>query len=406
MAGLGDVLLTPAMFRLTDLTLSGRGPRASSIPYVGAILWILLLGACATAPPPEPPAPVTTPPPPVVTEPIEPEPKPEPPAPEPVVEPIVQELEMPEPEPAVDVADDLVLILSGQLRLPVDAVAIVEAVETVWPNACLGFPAEGEICAEVLTPGFAVTLEADGQRYTYRTDEAMDQIRLVAAPIPDIGTPLAVWKDTRSSFATATVGSRGFALGMRGGPQLVVSGESSSREEMMGQLLARFAPFQAVTEAGEIDFRGEGTEEAGEVEQRMVAEWIRGYYLSIWINGDPDIPTTVLTWERIGGLAGFCDIVAIHAGGEVVVSDCRAGADRILTRTWLDRRQLTEVFGWMDELESFESTQTDPATTDALSISIALQADGWKKVDPEVLAAMHRLASDLYLQSYDKTDGL
>lgn len=394
------------MFRLTDLTLSGRGPRASSIPYVGAILWILLLGACATAPPPEPPAPVTTPPPPVVTEPIEPEPKPEPPAPEPVVEPIVQELEMPEPEPAVDVADDLVLILSGQLRLPVDAVAIVEAVETVWPNACLGFPAEGEICAEVLTPGFAVTLEADGQRYTYRTDEAMDQIRLVAAPIPDIGTPLAVWKDTRSSFATATVGSRGFALGMRGGPQLVVSGESSSREEMMGQLLARFAPFQAVTEAGEIDFRGEGTEEAGEVEQRMVAEWIRGYYLSIWINGDPDIPTTVLTWERIGGLAGFCDIVAIHAGGEVVVSDCRAGADRILTRTWLDRRQLTEVFGWMDELESFESTQTDPATTDALSISIALQADGWKKVDPEVLAAMHRLASDLYLQSYDKTDGL
>ena len=138
----------------------------------------------------------------------------------------------------------------------------------------------------------------------------------------------------------------------------------------------------------------------------MVAEWVRGYYLSIWINSDPDIPTTVLTWERIGGLAGFCDIVAILAGGEVVVSDCRAGVDRILTRSWLDRRQLTEVFGWMDELESFESTQTDPATADALSISITLQADGWKKVDPEILAAMHRLASDLYLQSYEKANGL
>jgi hypothetical protein len=49
----------------------------------------------------------------------------------------------------------------------------------------------------------------------------------------------------------------------------------------LGQLLARFAPFQAVTEAGEIDFKGQGTQEAGEVEQRMVAEWIRGYYLSI-----------------------------------------------------------------------------------------------------------------------------
>ena len=396
------------MFRLTDLTLSGRGPRASRISFPGAIVSILLLGACATTPQPEPPAPVTTPPPPVVTQPVEPEPEPEPPTPEPVARPITEEAKMPapKPEPAVEVAEDLVLILSGQLGLPVDAVTIVEAVETVWPNACLGFPAEGEICAEVLTPGFAVSLEADSQRYSYRTDETLNRIRLVAAPIPDIGTPLAIWKDTRSSFATATVGTRGFALGLRGGPQLVVSGESSSREEMMGQLLARFAPFQAVTEAGAIDFRGEGTEDAGEIEQRMVAEWVRGYYLSIWINSDPDIPTTVLTWERVGGLAGFCDIVAIHAGGEVVVSDCRAGADRILTRSWLNRRQLIEVFGWMDELESFESTQTEPATADALRISITLQANGWKKVDPEVLAAIHRLASDLYLQSYEEANGL
>jgi len=393
------------MFRLTDLTLSGRGSRASITSFLGAIVSILLLGACATAPEPEPPAPVAAPPPPVVTQPAEPEP--EPPAPEPVAKPITQQVKTPEPEPdhAMGAADDLVLILSGQLGMPVDTVTIVEAVETIWPNACLGFPAEGEICAEVLTPGFAVTLEADSQRYSYRTDETMGRIRLVGAPIPDIGTPLAVWKDTRSSFATATVGSRGFALGLRGGPQLAVYGESISREEMMGQLLARFAPFRAVTEAGEIDFRGEGTEDAGEVEQRMVAEWVQGFYLSIWINGNPDVPTTVLTWERTGGIAGFCDIVAIQAGGEVVVSDCRAGDDRILTRSWLDRRQLAEVYGWLDELESFESTQTEPATADALSISITLRAHGWKKVDPEVLAAIHRLASDLYLQSYEAANG-
>ena len=74
--------------------------------------------------------------------------------------------------------------------------------------------------------------------------------------------------------------------------------------------------------------------------------------------------------------------------------------------SWLDRRQLTEVFGWMDELESFESSQSEPATVDALSISITLQANGWKKVDPEALAAIHRLASDLYLQSYEKVNGL
>jgi len=392
------------MFRLTDLSFLGRGSRASSPALAGSIVSILLLGACATTPEPEPPAPVLPPPPPVLTRPVEPAPEPAPPPPEPAPEPVKVVPRM-EPEPAADAATDLALTLAGQLGLPVDAVSVVEAVETVWPDACLGFPAEGEICAEVLTPGFAVTLEADGQHFSYRTDEAMSRVRLVAAPIPDIGLPLAVWKDTRSSFATATVGSRGFALGLRGGPQLAVSRGSSDRDERMGQLLARFAPFQAVTEAGEIDFRGHGTEEAGEIEQRMVAEWIRGYYLSIWINGDPDIPTTVLTWERTGGLAGFCDVVAIRAGGEVVVSDCRSGDNRILARSWLDRRQLTEVFGWIDELESFESIQTTPDTVDALNISITLRAQGWKKVDPEVLAAIHRLASDLYLQSYEKANG-
>ena len=223
--------------------------------------------------------------------------------------------------------------------------------------------------------------------------------------MPDIGVTRAVWKDTRSSFATATLGREGICDRSAGGPQMTVPFVPAGRDAAMAELLARFAPFQAVTEAGEIDFRGKGSEVAGLLEQRMVAEWIRGIYQSIWIDGTPDIPATVLTWERIGGIAGFCDIVAISAAGEVIVSDCRGDGIQPLAQTWLDRRQLTELYGWMDTLESFESDQTDPATSDALTISITLRGEGLTKADSGVLAAIHRLASDLYLQAYEQANG-
>jgi hypothetical protein len=44
----------------------------------------------------------------------------------------------------------------------------VEAVE--WPDASLGCPQPGIIYAQVVTPGFRVILEANGQTYDYHTD--------------------------------------------------------------------------------------------------------------------------------------------------------------------------------------------------------------------------------------------
>ncbi|MCH7718075.1 MAG: hypothetical protein IIB21_01270 [Chloroflexi bacterium] len=40
-----------------------------------------------------------------------------------------------------------------------------------WPDACLGLPEAGEACAQVITPGYVVTLDLDGDVSVYRTDE-------------------------------------------------------------------------------------------------------------------------------------------------------------------------------------------------------------------------------------------
>jgi len=52
-----------------------------------------------------------------------------------------------------------------------EGVAIVmTAYEKEWPNACLGLETEGEMCAQVITPGYEVTVQAGGELYSYRTN--------------------------------------------------------------------------------------------------------------------------------------------------------------------------------------------------------------------------------------------
>jgi len=50
--------------------------------------------------------------------------------------------------------------------------------ETVdWPDACLGLPAEHEICAAEVTPGWRVVLRARGWEYELHTDSLGSRIR-------------------------------------------------------------------------------------------------------------------------------------------------------------------------------------------------------------------------------------
>lgn len=49
-------------------------------------------------------------------------------------------------------------------------IKIVSIEQQNWPDACLGLAAAGEACATVITPGFRVVLEVNGQQYAFRTN--------------------------------------------------------------------------------------------------------------------------------------------------------------------------------------------------------------------------------------------
>lgn len=67
--------------------------------------------------------------------------------------------------------------IAEELEIGEGLVIIMTAYEKEWPDACLGLVGEGEFCAQVITPGYEVTAQAQGKEFKYRTDSDGDILR-------------------------------------------------------------------------------------------------------------------------------------------------------------------------------------------------------------------------------------
>jgi hypothetical protein len=90
----------------------------------------------------------------------------------------------PTPTPPTDVsqpvppaAEVVRLAAAEAMALPEAEVVVTQVNEVEWPNSCLGLADEDEMCAEVITPGYQVILEANDQEYVYHTNEDGTVIR-------------------------------------------------------------------------------------------------------------------------------------------------------------------------------------------------------------------------------------
>jgi len=73
--------------------------------------------------------------------------------------------------------------LAGELRVAPAAIRVIAVEEVQWPDGCLGVRTPGVFCTQVIVPGYRVTLEGDGQRYVYHTDQEGRQV-VLAEPRP------------------------------------------------------------------------------------------------------------------------------------------------------------------------------------------------------------------------------
>ncbi len=60
--------------------------------------------------------------------------------------------------------------LSTALGFPLSQIKVTATEVVDWPDGCLGVPRMGVPCSQAVTPGFRITLEAEGRRYEYHTD--------------------------------------------------------------------------------------------------------------------------------------------------------------------------------------------------------------------------------------------
>jgi hypothetical protein len=67
--------------------------------------------------------------------------------------------------------------LANSLGVSVKDIKVISSAAVEWSDACLGIALPGVVCAEVVTPGFIVVLEARGRQYEYHTNQDANAVR-------------------------------------------------------------------------------------------------------------------------------------------------------------------------------------------------------------------------------------
>jgi hypothetical protein len=91
-----------------------------------------------------------------------------------------------EPVSAGPAEEAVIKQLAANLGVEQSDISVLSSEDVEFGNACLDVAVEGMLCAQILTPGRVIVLEADGVEYTYHTTE--DGSRVQPA------TPAMMWK--------------------------------------------------------------------------------------------------------------------------------------------------------------------------------------------------------------------
>lgn len=73
--------------------------------------------------------------------------------------------------------------LAKQLGVSPADIRLIQSEPVQWSDACLGAPKPGEMCAQVITPGYLLRLDTPRGPYEVHTDERGVSFRIVPAPL-------------------------------------------------------------------------------------------------------------------------------------------------------------------------------------------------------------------------------
>jgi len=106
-------------------------------------------------------------------------------------------------------------------------------------------------------------------------------------------------------------------------------------------------------------------------------------------------------WRRVGGIAGFCDVVTVNAATATVAS-CRSDPPEALADLTLTAEQSQQVEAWLEDLAPFEHEQNDGAVADGMTVTLVFVGQGDGEATADDIAAMEALAMELLREAADR----
>ena len=302
----------------------------------------------------------------------------------------------PSTPPAVEAAQRYLAERLG-LRDP-SAVAVIGVEEVTWPDACLGLSRPGEMCAQVLTPGYRITLEAAGQRYTLHTNPTGSVIRLAEEPVGGMGVPLVRWqRRTASACLQATADLLGLTYGACGATSQRWPFKAPEYAADLSEWVQTYAPFEAETPLGWVSLAGKGRQTATPAEQRSLAAWMMALVASaqnLEFEGGVGL---VLSWRRIGGIAGMCHVLRVYESGWAAVYDCRNPEvePTLITRQRLTAAELETLYTWIDQWQPLGLEMQEPYV-DGFGYQLAFNGRGQANPDAAAQKALWEWAQAVF----------
>ena len=288
----------------------------------------------------------------------------------PIEPPPSEEAPLPdEQHPAVQA---VIAALAASLNIDLTQITLVSVEAVEWPDGCLGVHRPEVMCSQGIVPGFRIVLEANGEESVYHTNA--DGSALTPAGQPAAEVPADLIEAAREALAKAL----GVALDE---VTLFNAVPVEWPDACLGLALPGVGCAEVITPGYLIE-----VEAGGEV---------FGYHA----NQDGSVlrpGSLVLTWLRNGGIAGFCDSLAIFRSGELEGINCQhANGGNLQGLLTEDERAALEAL--LAEYGSVVIDQSNPPdVADSMALSLVLYGLGDAQPNADEQAAIMAWAQDVY----------
>ena len=267
-------------------------------------------------------------------------------------------------------------VLAGLLGVDVADLAVLATEAVEWNDSCLGVVRINAICAQGVVPGYNIKVDADGLVFEIHTN--LDGTAWTLAPVSAGPEAEAAEQVARAALMKA--------LGLQDYEIMTVS---SNAVEWSNACLG-------------VEVPGMGCAEVITPGYAIVLE-SNGVLYKYHTNQDGTAvqpASLALTWEREGGIAGFCDALRVYRSGEVLLLRCNDGevvGEGTLAET-VSQEEVAQFVQWLAELGQVTIAQSDGAVADSMSIDLEFAGAGSGVADEAQKQALLDWAQNVFNQ--------